>query len=81
MKGVRPCVVALILGTSVTMAFSTILGFTSIGGGFAIDVRGLIILAILITIAVIFKKVKKKKPSPIWMILISAGLGMILYSV
>lgn len=81
LKGVRPCVVALILGTSVTMAFSTILGFTSIGGGFAIDVRGLIILAILITIAVIFKKVKKKKPSPIWMILISAGLGMILYSV
>ena len=80
LKGVRPCVVALILGTAVTMAFSTILGFTSVGGGFSVDVRGLIILAILITIAVIFKKVKKKKPSPIWMILISAGLGMLMYS-
>ena len=79
--GVRPCVVALIIATAVTMALSTLLGFTTISGGFAPDLRGIIILAILVAIALLFKKLKKKKPSPILMILISAGLGMILYSI
>ena len=79
--GVRPCIVALILATAVTMAASTLLSFTTLTGGFAPDVRGIIILAILVAIALVFKKIKKKKPSPILMILISAGLGMLLYSI
>ena len=80
LMGVRPCVVALILGTAVTMALSTLLGFTTVLGGFSPDIRGIAILAILIVIALIFKKIAKKKPSPILMILISAGLGMLMYS-
>ena len=79
--GVRPCVVALILGTAITMALSVLLNFTTIHGGFIPNVRGIIILAILVATAVIFKGIKKKKPSPILMILISAGLGMIFYSI
>ena len=79
LKGVRPCVIALILATSVTMALSTLLGFSSIHSGFSIDLRGIIILAILVAFAMTFKKFKKKKPSPILMILISAGLGMLIY--
>ena len=79
--GVRPCVVALILATAATMLLSTVLGITTIRGGVAVDYKGLIILAILIAIAFAFKKVRHKKPSPILMILISAGLGMIFYSI
>ncbi len=79
--GVRPCVVALILATALTMLLSTLLGISTVGGGFAIDVRGTVIFAILVALALIFKKVKKKKPSPILMILISAGLGILLYSI
>ena len=79
--GVRPCIVALILATAVTMLLSTLLGITTIGGGYAPDVRGIMILAILVAISLIFKKIKKKKPSPILMIVISAGLGMIFYSI
>jgi chromate transporter len=79
--GVRPCIVALILATAVTMAASTLLSFTTITGGFAPDVRGFIILAILVAVALVFKKIKKKKPSPILMIFISAGLGMLIYSI
>ncbi len=79
--GVRPCVVALILATAVTMALSTLLDVTTLGGGFAPDLRGIIILAILVSVTLIFKRIKKKKPSPILMILISAGLGMLLYSI
>ena len=81
LRGVRPCIIALILATAVTMALSTLLGITTLTGGSAPDLRGMIILALLVAIALIFKKVKKKKPSPILMILISAGLGMLLYSI
>ena len=81
LRGVRPCIAALILATAVTMALSTLLNVTTLTGGFAPDVKGIIILAILVAIALAFKKIKKKKPSPILMILISAGLGMLLYSI
>ena len=73
LRGVRPCVVALILATAVTMALSTLLDITTLRGGCALDERGMIILAVLVAIALIFQKVRKKKPSPILMILISAG--------
>ena len=79
--GVRPCVVALILATAITMTLSTLLQFTTLTGGFAPDVRGIIILAILVAVALVFKKITNKKPSPILMIVISAGLGMLLYSI
>ena len=81
LSGVRPCVIALILATAVTMLLSTLFGVTTIGGGSAPDIIGIIILAILASVALVFKKIKKKKPSPILMILISAGLGMLFYSV
>lgn len=79
--GVRPCVVSLILATAVTMAMSTLFGITTVWSGFAPDVRSIIIMAILASIALTIKKLKKKMPSPILMILISAGLGMMIYSV
>ena len=78
--GVRPCVVALILATALTMLLSTLFGVTTIDGGLDIDVKGIVILAVLVAVALIFKRIKKKKPSPILMIVISAGLGMLIYS-
>ena len=80
LRGARPCVVALILATALTMAFGSLLGLRTFSSGISPDLRGIVILAILVAIAFIFKKIKKKKPSPILMILISAGLGMLLYS-
>ena len=81
LRGVRPCVIALILATAITMALSVLLNFTTLAGGVSPDLRGIIILTILVAIALAFKKIKKKKPSPILMIIISAGLGMLLYSI
>ena len=81
LRGVRPCVVALILATAVTMALGILLNCTTLKNGFMPDIRGIIILAILVVVAFAFKKIKKKKLSPILMILISAGLGMLLYSI
>ena len=79
--GIRPCVVGLILATAITMFMSTVMGFSSIGNTLTIDFKGIIIFAILIAIAVVAKLVFKKKPSPILMILISAGLGMLMYTI
>ena len=81
LKGVRPCIVALILTTAITMALSTLLSFTTLTGGISPDIRGIIILTLLVILALVWKKIKNKKPSPILMILISAGLGMLFYSI
>ena len=81
LSGLRPCVVGLILATAITMLLSTLVGFTTYNGGASVDVRGIIIFVILISLAFVIKNVFKKKPSPIIMILISAGLGMLFYGV
>jgi chromate transporter len=78
--GIRPCVVGLILATAITMFMSTAIGFSGIGDTLATDFNGIIIFAILIFINIAAKLALKKKPTPILMILISAGLGMLMYS-
>ena len=77
--GVRPCIVGLILSTAITMGISKLVGFASVGDAIAPDLCGIIIFATLLAISLVWSKIKKKKPSPIVMILISAGLGMIFY--
>jgi chromate transporter len=78
--GVRPCVIALILATALTMLMSTLFSFKAIGSAVSPDVKGLIIFAIVAVTALVFKKRRKKPLSPILLILISAGLGMLMYS-
>ena len=79
--GVRPCVVGLISATALTMLMSTLFAFKSIDGGVAPDVKGLIIFSVIAVTAVIYKKIKEKPLSPILLILLSAGLGMVMYSI
>ena len=81
LSGVRPAVAALILATAVTMGLRTIFGVTSVSGGFAFNYKGLIILAILVAVGLGSKYLLKKKASPIVVILISAGVGVLLYGV
>ena len=78
--GIRPCVVGLILATAITMLLSTLFSFKSIGSTVIPDVKGLMIFAVIALTAVISKKIRKKPLSPIVLILVSAGLGMALYS-
>jgi chromate transporter len=79
--GIRPCVVALILATAITMLMSTLLKFKNIGNIPSPDIRGLIIFAVLVALSLVSSKAFKKKISPIIMIVISAGLGIIAYSI
>lgn len=81
LRGVRPCIVALILATATTMLLGTLFKISTLDSTPSPDWRGLIILALLVAGSLVYKAIKKKKPSPIVMILISAGLGMIFYSI
>lgn len=78
--GIRPCVVGLILATAITMFMSTVIGFANYNDTISVDITGILIFAILLAIGLIAKLAFKSKPSPILMILISAGLGIVMYS-
>lgn len=79
LSGVRPCVVALIIATAVTLGAGTLFSFKTFGGGFSPVFKTLAVFAILIAVDAVFKLIKKKSPSPILMIVISAFLGIAVY--
>ena len=79
LSGVRPCVVALILSTALTMGLSTLLGISTAAETPSPAWRGIGILAILAGVRLIWQKARGKAPSPIGMILLSAVLGALLY--
>ncbi len=81
LSGVRPAVAALIMATAVTMGLKTLFGIGSVTSAFSFNYKGLIILASLAGVSLLFKFALKRKASPILLILISAGLGVLLYGV
>lgn len=76
LSGVRPCVVAMILATALSMALSTLFE-----AGFAPDLRSIAVFAMLGATHLICKKIRKTAPSPILMILFSAGLGILFWCI
>ncbi|MBR0466296.1 MAG: chromate transporter [Clostridia bacterium] len=81
LKGVRPSVVALIISAGITLGFRTLLGFTSIKEKLNIDYKAIIIFAIITLLSFVLKKIKRKKPSPIILIITSAFLGIVIYGI
>ena len=81
LSGIRPVVVGLIIATAVGMIISVILGLDSIGQAVAFDWKALVIFGIVAITHFVLKKVTKKAPSPIILIILSALLGMLFYGV
>ena len=79
--GVRPCVVGLVLATALTMALQSFLGLSTLTSPLSVDWRGLLIFAVIAVLAFAVKKIRKKELSPILIIIICAGLGMICYGI
>lgn len=79
LSGVRPCVVALVLATAATMALSLFFSLKTLGEPVSADWRALLIFAVLAVFSFVLKLAKKKSPSPILMIVFSAGLGIVFY--
>lgn len=81
LSGIRPSVVGLILATGAILFLSTFFGFSKSGDGVSFNPIGLLIFAVIVIIATSYKKIRKKKISPILLIVISAVLGGVLYSI
>ena len=60
LKGVRPVVTALIIGTGLIMLLSVFLSFTSVGDSVIFDWRALVILGIVAITSFVYKKITKK---------------------
>ena len=76
LRSMTPCVIGIVLATG---AFMTL---TSFIGSFAdpkADLRAILIAVLLAAAMVLHKKLRKKKLSPILLIGLSAGLGMLVY--
>lgn len=108
LSGIRPCVVAMILSTAVTMGLGTLFSVRSVddigsllnlglsseavssyssatgslsSGAVVPDYKGIFIFVFLIVLHVLWKHFRKKTISPILMLLLSAGLGVVVYVV
>lgn len=108
LSGIRPCVVAMILSTAVTMGLGTLFSVRSVddigsllnlelsseaaasyssatgspsSGAIVPDYKGIFIFVFLIVLHVLWKHFRKKTISPILMLLLSAGLGVVVYGV
>ena len=81
LNGVRPVVVALIIGTAVTLFLTVVLSFTKVNDAVKFDWKALAIFIVIAVIALAFKKIRKKKISPILLIIISAMLGILAYGI
>lgn len=79
LNGIRPTIVGMIFATFVTMFISTIFGIKTIQSVFSFDWKGLVIFAIVAIIALVYKFFRKKSISPILLIIISGGIGMLMY--
>ncbi len=77
LSGVRPCVVALILSTGITMLLDSLLRVTQIGDPVSLNLPGILILVLLAATDLLYAKCRKKRLSPILLILLSAILGLV----
>lgn len=78
LSAVRPCIAALILATAIIMGLKVFCGVEHVADPLRLQGDKIIIFFILSGMAIAAKKAKQKKLSPIMMILVSAGLGIVL---
>lgn len=81
LSGVRPCVVALISATAITIGLSSFFSIKTVSDAPKVDFGSLAVFAVIAVFALVFKKIKKKLPSPIFMIVLSAFLGIFVFGV
>lgn len=77
--GIRPCVAGLITATAVTMILSVLFGITTVDGGASFGWREALIFAFIVAAAFGYQKWKKKRISPILLIVFSAALGIVIF--
>ena len=77
--GIKPAIVALILGTGTTMLLSLLFGIKSFGSSLSAEPMGIVIFVTLAALSFGHAKIRKKPISPILLIVFSGILGVILF--
>lgn len=80
LEGVRPVVIGLITATGIGMLLTVVIGIKTIYDVAVFDWKALVIFTVIACLHYSYKYIKKKTVSPIILILISATLGIFLYS-
>ena len=78
LRGLKPCVIGIVLATGIYMVISNCFGSVS---ALSANFQAIIITAILVALMLGYKHFKKKNLSPILLIVISAVAGMVVYGV
>ena len=78
----RPALGGLIVSVAVTMALTVFFGIDTISSiNLSFDWRTLVVLAVVIAIPIIWKRIKKKEFSSILLVVISGVWGMLLFGI
>ena len=78
LKGLKPCVIGIVLATGIYMIAKNCL---LIEKSINVDMLSLVITLLLVAIMIAHKYIFKKKISPIMLIISSAVVGMIMYTI
>ena len=76
LRGLKPCVIGIVLATGIYMVFGNCFGAIAT---LKVNLRAVMVTAILVTSMFGYKHFKKKKLSPILLIAIAAMVGVIVY--
>ena len=76
LRGMKPCVIGIVLATGIYMIGTNCLGKISAS---SVDWKAIIITALLAVSMILYKRFANKKLSPIMLIVISACLGICIY--
>ncbi len=78
----RPALGGLIVSVAVTMALTVFFGIDTISSiNLSFDWRTLVVLAVVMVIPIMWKRIKKKEFSSILLVVISGVLGMLLFGI
>ena len=78
LRGLKPCVIGIVLATGVYMVFKNCFGTIS---AIKVDLRAMVITILLVASMIGYKQITKKKLSPIMLIVLSAVAGIVFYGV
>ena len=78
LRGLKPCVIGIVLATGIYMVVSNCFGRVS---ALSANYQAIIITAILVASMFGYKHLKKKKLSPVLLIVLSAVAGMVIYGI
>ena len=81
LRGIRPAIIGMLLATAVAMLLNAVCGLKTVESYFSFDWRALVIFLAVVALSLGYFKWKKKPISPIVLIVLSGGMGVLAFGV